>query len=548
MDMKSAFLYGEIEEEVYVTQPKGFEDPHNPMHVYRVVKALYGLHQAPKAWYARLSTFLLKHHYRRGTIDKILFLKKDSRHIILVQVYVDDIIFGSTNKAWCDEFEVLMKGEFEISAMASRPDIMFVVSACSRHQVTPMTSHLNAIKKIFKYLKGQPNLGRRLISWQCKKQTIMATSSIEAEYVVAASCCGQVFLLVVLVHADGLVPAGSCIIPTGSYSFIMLDWPKPTLEAPSAKRARQRVPPAVHAASSQVPAASSQVPAGAPAAPSIAADVSVSAISTITADVSAAPTTTTSIAGGPSPSVAEDPTTPTQVPPVTPDLAAVFAHADTEVHADESRSDDNKTASEQVSTEHTVDTSTTVAFTFGVSHVTPSSSRKRRKQLAKKRVTPIVDVADDALIKFDSASEGDDDPLPYAPYVGWEMVPTPFGFIHAYYDMEEHTKHFTSLRELLHMVEKNDLRRLLETMDGRVIYMFIDVSYPLSEATLEQTVDGRVIYMFVDVSYPLSEATLERMLRHRLEVPKLLVGGDLTMAEQLVSFIKVALLTAQSAV
>nr|GEZ40473.1 putative ribonuclease H-like domain-containing protein [Tanacetum cinerariifolium] len=99
MDVKSAFLYGEIEEEVYVTQPKGFEDPHNPKHVYRVVKALYGLHQAPKAWYARLSTFLLKHHYRKGTIDKTMFLKKDSRYIILVQVYVDDIIFGSTNKA-----------------------------------------------------------------------------------------------------------------------------------------------------------------------------------------------------------------------------------------------------------------------------------------------------------------------------------------------------------------------------------------------------------------------------------------------------------------
>nr|GFB32291.1 putative ribonuclease H-like domain-containing protein [Tanacetum cinerariifolium] len=111
------FLYGRIDEEVYVTQPKGFVDPQYPKKVYKVVKALYGLHQAPRAWYATLSTFLLKHGYKRGIIDKTLFLKKDNRDIILVQVYVDDIIFGSTKKAWCNEFEALMKGEFQMSAM-----------------------------------------------------------------------------------------------------------------------------------------------------------------------------------------------------------------------------------------------------------------------------------------------------------------------------------------------------------------------------------------------------------------------------------------------
>ncbi|GJR59461.1 putative ribonuclease H-like domain-containing protein [Tanacetum coccineum] len=93
MDVKSAFLYGKIEEEVYVTQPKGFVDPKHPKKVYKVVKALYGLHQAPRAWYATLSTFLLKNGYRRGTIDKTLFIKKDSKDIILVQVSGMDIIF-----------------------------------------------------------------------------------------------------------------------------------------------------------------------------------------------------------------------------------------------------------------------------------------------------------------------------------------------------------------------------------------------------------------------------------------------------------------------
>ncbi|GJU29521.1 putative ribonuclease H-like domain-containing protein [Tanacetum coccineum] len=117
MDVKSAFLYGKIDEEVYVSQPPGFLDPKYPQKVYKVVKALYGLHQAPRAWYATLSTFLLKNGYRRGTIDKTLFLKKDKHDIILVQVYVDDIIFGSTKKSWCDEFEALINSRFQMSSM-----------------------------------------------------------------------------------------------------------------------------------------------------------------------------------------------------------------------------------------------------------------------------------------------------------------------------------------------------------------------------------------------------------------------------------------------
>ena len=117
MDFKSAFLYGTIQEEVYVKQPHGFEDPAHPNKVYKVIKALYDLHQAPRAWYERISTFLLQHGYRRGAIDKTLFIKRDKKDIMLVQVYVDDIIFGATKQSMVKDFEKLMQNEFQMSSM-----------------------------------------------------------------------------------------------------------------------------------------------------------------------------------------------------------------------------------------------------------------------------------------------------------------------------------------------------------------------------------------------------------------------------------------------
>ncbi|GJY47588.1 putative ribonuclease H-like domain-containing protein [Tanacetum coccineum] len=90
----------------------GFEDPDHPDKVYKVVKALYGLHQAPRAWYDTLATYLLSNGFQRGKIDQTLFIKSQKGHILLVQIYVDDIIFGSTKKELCEEFEKLMKDSF----------------------------------------------------------------------------------------------------------------------------------------------------------------------------------------------------------------------------------------------------------------------------------------------------------------------------------------------------------------------------------------------------------------------------------------------------
>ncbi|GKE99271.1 putative ribonuclease H-like domain-containing protein [Tanacetum coccineum] len=95
----------------------GFEDPDHPDKVYTVMKALYGLHQTPRAWYDTLATYLLSNGFQRGKIDQTLFIKSQKGHILLVQIYVDDIIFGSTKKELCEEFETLMKDKFQMSSM-----------------------------------------------------------------------------------------------------------------------------------------------------------------------------------------------------------------------------------------------------------------------------------------------------------------------------------------------------------------------------------------------------------------------------------------------
>ncbi|GKB80003.1 putative ribonuclease H-like domain-containing protein, partial [Tanacetum coccineum] len=237
MDVKSAFLYGKIEEEVYVYQPPSFEDPDFLDKVYKVEKALYGLHQAPRTWYETLSTYLLDNGFHKGQIDKTLFIKRQEDDILLVQVqqksdgifirqdkYVAEILkkfdfatikTASTlmepNKALIKDEEAgdvdvhlyrLMIGSL-IYLTASRPDITFVVCACARFQVTPKTSHLHAVKRIFKYLKGQPKLGlwyprdspfklEAFFDSDYARARLDRKSTTGAEYVAAANCYRQV--------------------------------------------------------------------------------------------------------------------------------------------------------------------------------------------------------------------------------------------------------------------------------------------------------------------------------------------------------------------
>ncbi|KAI3776530.1 hypothetical protein L1987_46316 [Smallanthus sonchifolius] len=256
LDVKSAFLYGKVHEEVYVTQPPGFEDPQNPHKVYKLDKALYGLHQAPRACEDMCIEFeqVMKSKFEMSNMGELTFflgLQVSQQEIFLHQTKYVQNILSKYKMNDCTTYSTpipvnhslhpdkdgkdvdckLYRGVIGslMYLTASRPDIMFAVSLCSRFQSQPKESHLIVVKRIFRYLKGKRQLGiwyskqqsfdlkaytdsdyggcnldrkstsggcqflgERLVFWQCKKQSTVSISTCEAEYVAVASCCSQI--------------------------------------------------------------------------------------------------------------------------------------------------------------------------------------------------------------------------------------------------------------------------------------------------------------------------------------------------------------------
>ncbi|KAH9744129.1 hypothetical protein KPL70_003555 [Citrus sinensis] len=220
-DVKSAFLNGYIMEEVYVKQPPGFENEKFPNHVYKLSKALYGLKQAPRAWYDRLKNFLLDNGFSMGKADTTLFIKNKNQDILVVQICVDDIIFGSTNESLCKEFSSCMSKEFEMSMMGELKYFLglqikqnnegifinqakYVKDLLKRFGIdesntknTPMstTIKLGKDEKDADFAGYKVNrkstsgtchfLDHSLVSWFSKKQNLVALSTTEAKYIAA---------------------------------------------------------------------------------------------------------------------------------------------------------------------------------------------------------------------------------------------------------------------------------------------------------------------------------------------------------------------------
>nr|GEX20255.1 retrovirus-related Pol polyprotein from transposon TNT 1-94 [Tanacetum cinerariifolium] len=148
MDVKTAFLNGNLREEVYVSQPDGFVDPDNPNHMYKLKKALYGLKQAPRAWYDMLSSFLISQDFSKGSVDPTLFIHRNGNDLLLVQIYVNDIIFAASTPKICDLFAKIMCLKFKMSMMGK---ILFFLGLHISH--SPKSLFINQAKYALESLK-----------------------------------------------------------------------------------------------------------------------------------------------------------------------------------------------------------------------------------------------------------------------------------------------------------------------------------------------------------------------------------------------------------
>eukprot|EP00253_Pinus_taeda_P035264 PITA_35264 len=185
MDVKYAFLNGDLEEEMYIEQLHGFILGNDPKLVCRLKSALYGLKQTPRAWYYHFDKYLHQQGFTKGSTDSNLYKKINNDKLLILVVYVDDIIFGSNEEDMSQNFALVMQKEFEMSLLGELTYFLSLqvqqnkdVGIVGRFQANPKETHFQAVKRIFKYLQGTQNYGL----WYPRA---------EAEYVAVASCCTQ---------------------------------------------------------------------------------------------------------------------------------------------------------------------------------------------------------------------------------------------------------------------------------------------------------------------------------------------------------------------
>ncbi|GJY31952.1 putative ribonuclease H-like domain-containing protein [Tanacetum coccineum] len=210
MDVKTAFLNGNLREEVYVSQPDGFVDPDKPNYVYKLKKALYGLKQAPRAWYDMLSSFLISNDFSKGSVDPTLFIRREGKELLMISQSPRGIFINQSKYAFeslkkygfksCDPVDTPMVEKSKLDKdkdgkavdpshyrgmigtllylTASRPDLQFAICMCARYQARPTKKHLNAVKRIFRYLKGTVHRGL----WYPKDSSIALTAFADADH------------------------------------------------------------------------------------------------------------------------------------------------------------------------------------------------------------------------------------------------------------------------------------------------------------------------------------------------------------------------------